>query len=77
MGEIDIVAKDGEVVVFTEVKWRKTSRSGSALQSVDWKKQRTICRTSDYYRMKNIQADTDMRQSIAQPESSVGNTEIK
>ena len=31
----------------------------------------------DYYRMKNIQADTDMRQSIAQPESSVGNTEIK
>ena len=31
----------------------------------------------DYYRMKNIQADTDMRQSIAQPETSVGNTEIK
>lgn len=52
-GEIDIVAKDGEFVVFTEVKCRKTARSGSALQSVDWKKQRTICRTSDYYRMKN------------------------
>ena len=31
----------------------------------------------DYYRMKNIQADTDMRASIAQPESGVGNTEIK
>ena len=31
----------------------------------------------DYYRMKNIQADTDMRQSIAQPESALGNTEIK
>ena len=31
----------------------------------------------DYYRMKNIQADTDMRSSIAQPETSVGNTEIK
>ena len=31
----------------------------------------------DYYRMKNIQADTDMRPSIAQPETSVGNTEIK
>ena len=31
----------------------------------------------DYYRMKNIQADTDMRASIAQPETGVGNTEIK
>ena len=31
----------------------------------------------DYYRMKNIQADTDMRASIAQPESGLGNIEIK
>ena len=31
----------------------------------------------DYYRMKNIQADTDMRESIAQPENTLGNTEIK
>lgn len=31
----------------------------------------------DYYRMKNIQADTDMRQSIAQPETELGNHEIK
>ena len=31
----------------------------------------------DYYRMKNIQADTDMRSSIAQPESASGNIEIK
>ncbi|MBQ8442412.1 MAG: flotillin-like protein FloA [Bacteroides sp.] len=31
----------------------------------------------DYYRMKNIQADTNMRDSIAQPESAMGNNEIK
>ena len=31
----------------------------------------------DYYRMKNIQADTDMRSSIAQPDSGAGNLEIK
>ena len=31
----------------------------------------------DYYRMKNIQADTDMRSSIAQPETAAGNIEIK
>ena len=31
----------------------------------------------DYYRMKNIQADTDMRSSIAQPDPGAGNLEIK
>ena len=31
----------------------------------------------DYYRMKNIQADTDMRTSIAQPEGGSSNIEIK
>ena len=31
----------------------------------------------DYYRMKNIQADTDMRSSIAQPDAGAGNVEIK
>ena len=31
----------------------------------------------DYYRMKNIQADTDMRTSIAQPDNGSSNTEIK
>ena len=31
----------------------------------------------DYYRMKNIQADTNMRDSIAQPETTTGNNEIK
>ena len=31
----------------------------------------------DYYRMKNIQADTDMRTSIAQPEGGSSNLEIK
>ena len=31
----------------------------------------------DYYRMKNIQADTDMRNSIARPDSHpAGNTPI-
>ena len=31
----------------------------------------------DYYRMKNIQADTDMRTSIAQPDNGTTNCEIK
>lgn len=43
-GEIDVVAKDGEVVVFVEVKARESNRFGSALSAVDARKRRTLRR---------------------------------
>lgn len=48
-GEIDIIAKDGEYLVFVEVKYRRDTRSGSPLEAVDYKKQRIIGRTASYY----------------------------
>jgi TIGR00252 family protein len=50
-GEIDIVGKDGEYIVFFEVKYRKNNASGQPAEAVDYKKQRKICRVADYYRM--------------------------
>lgn len=41
-GEIDVVARDGSTVVFVEVKARHSQRFGSALGSVDARKQRTL-----------------------------------
>jgi len=41
-GEIDVVARDGEVVVFVEVKARESKRFGSALTAVDARKRRTL-----------------------------------
>ncbi|HYC00692.1 MAG TPA: YraN family protein [Candidatus Limnocylindrales bacterium] len=41
LGELDIVAIDGEVVVFVEVK---TRRNGGALEAVDPRKQRRLTR---------------------------------
>ena len=52
-GEIDIVAKDGNYLVFTEVKFRSTTRLGSALEAVNYKKQCRICKVADYYRYKH------------------------
>jgi len=40
--EIDIVAMDKEILVFCEVKFRKDSTSGNALDAVDVKKQRRL-----------------------------------
>ncbi|XCP83726.1 YraN family protein [Roseburia hominis] len=40
--EIDIVAMEGETLVFCEVKYRKGDESGHALEAVDSKKQRRL-----------------------------------
>ena len=49
MGEIDIVAKDGEYLVFVEVKYRSSGRTGSPLEAVDTRKQRIISKVASYY----------------------------
>ena len=48
-GEIDIIAKDGECIVFTEVKTRKNTLYGEPSECVDFRKQRRITRTAMYY----------------------------
>ena len=53
IGEIDIIAYKERTVVFVEVKYRRTGASGSGFEAVSYGKQLKICRTADYYRMKN------------------------
>ena len=52
-GEIDIVAADGEYLVFVEVKHRTSASHGYAEESVTFRKQNTICRVADFYMTKN------------------------
>lgn len=62
IGEIDIIARDGSYLVFVEVKYRKSSEKGDPTLAVDYRKQRKISRTADYYLMKNkLNADTSVR----------------
>lgn len=49
MGEIDIVARDGDYLVFVEVKYRSNGRTGSPLEAVDARKQRVISKVASYY----------------------------
>jgi putative endonuclease len=48
-GEVDIVARDGETIVFIEVKARATRTFGSALSAVDARKRRRIRAVAEDY----------------------------
>lgn len=49
-GEIDLVAYDGDVLCFVEVKTRSSDRFASPLAAVDARKQRQITRAARMYR---------------------------
>lgn len=49
LGELDIVARDGAALVFVEVRSRRSSQFGSALEAVGWRKQRQVSRVATQY----------------------------
>lgn len=48
-GEVDLIARDGEYLVFCEVKYRRSAQSGSALEAVDARKQKRLCLCARQY----------------------------
>lgn len=49
LGELDIIGMDGEILVFFEVKYRKTIQYGMPQEAVNLKKQKIICRCAAFY----------------------------
>ena len=52
-GEIDIIAKDGDYIVFAEVKFRENNDYGEPCEAVGYRKQRKIINTAKAYIQKN------------------------
>jgi len=48
-GEIDLIMKDGEMLVFVEVRYRAETSHGSPLDTVTPSKQRKLIRTASYF----------------------------
>ena len=61
-GEIDIIARDKEYLVFIEVKYRSRGKCGNPAEAVDMRKQRVISKVALYYCMsKGLGLDIPMR----------------
>ena len=52
IGEIDLIARDREYLVFCEVKYRAGTGKGYPAEAVDFKKQRVISKCALYYLTK-------------------------
>lgn len=49
LGELDLVAEDGAVLVFVEVKARQTDRFGGAIHAVHERKQKKLIQLASQY----------------------------
>lgn len=75
-GEIDIIAKKGTYIVFTEVKYRKNEEMGSPAEAVNHWKQQHIIRAAKAYIAQNCleQLGYDFRFDVAEVLTSEGKT---
>ncbi len=73
LGEIDIVARDGDTIVFVEVKTRSTESFGSPKDAIDARKIRRITRGSmDYLRRNFKEGDVNTRFDVVTVELKDG-----
>lgn len=49
LGEIDLIMNEGDVLVFIEVRYRKSDRFGSGAESVDYQKRRRLILTARHF----------------------------
>src|SRR5260221_11407308 len=75
--EIDIVAMDGETLVFVEVKTRRTRDAGAPEEAVDERKQKQIRRAAEMFATRYRADDVAMRFDVIAVDASGDRLEIE
>lgn len=60
-GEVDLIAIQGEFLVFIEVKTRKSLSFGQPESSINYRKKEKIRKLANYYLLKNDYSDLQVR----------------
>jgi len=76
-GEIDIVAKDGDEIVFVEVKFRRSLHFGSPEEAVTPAKQELLRRTAEGYVAERGLTDVDCRFDVIAISTAAGEKRLK
>lgn len=58
VGEIDLIMQHEDKLVFVEVRFRKNAHFGSALETVNIKKQKKIIAAAQYYLLKHANSQS-------------------
>lgn len=61
VGEIDIIAKDSDTLVFVEVKTRWSKKFGLPAESVTGRKLKSIIKTGQYYKLLHPELPESLR----------------
>ena len=64
-GELDIVAKENDILCFVEVRTREDSRMGHPLETISLKKQKTIRRAAEFYLLRRNITNQAIRFDVA------------
>jgi putative endonuclease len=75
--EIDLVAMDGETLVFVEVKTRRSREAGAPEEAVDERKQKRMRRAAEIFAMRYRADDVTMRFDIVAVDASGERLEIE
>jgi putative endonuclease len=77
LGEIDLIAKDGDCLVFIEIKTRRNSSTGNAKEALQQRKRRQISRVALYYMKANGCCDIEARFDVIAVNIRGGKEEIE
>ncbi len=53
VGEIDLIMRDGDVLVFVEVRYRRANRFASAAVSINYRKQQKLIKAASFFLCRN------------------------